>query len=326
MKASRLAGFGHAVPQRRVENSELEAHFGLEAGWIETRTGIRARHWAEPRERLTDLATRAGAMALDQAGLKPQEIGLTLLATSTPDHLLPPSTPLLAHRLGLSSSGGLDLAGACSGFIQALVLADGFVRTQGRPVLLVAANLLSRRINWQERGSAIIFADAAGAVVLTPDGREGSGLLACHLASDGSHYDLITVPAGGTAMPFDPTLDEAAVKMTMRDGRKVFSLAVGMMASSSSSSLERAGVVAAGIDRFIPHQANGRMIDALCDKLQFPPDKAVRTLADYGNSSAATIPLSLSIANEHFPLRQGETLLMAAAGAGMSAGALVWRV
>ncbi|WP_137134836.1 beta-ketoacyl-ACP synthase III [Rhizobium sp. FKY42] len=324
--SSHMAGFGHYVPERRVENAELEAHFGLDTGWIENRTGIRARHWAMPDERLTDMAAKAGAMALDEAGLARHEIGLILLATSTPDHLLPPSAPLLAHRLGLERSGAIDLAGACCGFVQALVLADGFVRTQGKAVLVVAANILSRRINWQERASAILFADAAGAVVLTPSTQRNGGLLGSELISDGSHYDLIGIAAGGSVRPFEMTMELEETRMSMRDGRKVFSLAVSMMGDCTTVALERAGLAASDIDRFMPHQANSRIIDALSERLGIHFSRSVRTLGDYGNSSAATIPLSLSLTNGQQAFRQGETLLMTAAGAGMSGGALVWRM
>lgn len=326
MTGSRMVGFGHHVPERRVENAELEAHFNLETGWIERRTGIRARHWTMPGDRLTDMAAKAGAMALHQSGLDRRDIGMVLLATSTPDHLLPPSAPLLAHRLELKQSGAVDLAGACSGFIQALVLADGFVRTQAKPVLVVAANILSRRINWQERASAILFADAAGAVVLSPSPSAQGGLLGCELATDGGHYDLIGIPAGGSVQPFEMAMDLEETRMSMRDGRKVFSLAVDMMGDCATKALTSANLSPSSIDRFIPHQANSRIIDALEERLGLDTDLSIRTLGEYGNSSAATIPLSLSIANAQAQFKGGETLLMTAAGAGMSGGAVVWRM
>ncbi|APO69851.1 beta-ketoacyl-acyl-carrier-protein synthase domain-containing protein (plasmid) [Rhizobium gallicum] len=161
--SSHMAGFGHAVPKRRVDNAEIEFRLGLEAGWIERRTGIRTRHWAGEGETLSRLAASAGRMALENAQIARDDIALTLRATSTPDHLLPPSAPLLAYDLGLAESGAIDLAGACSGFLYALALADSFVRVHRRCVLVVAANILSRRINPAERASAVLFADAAGA-------------------------------------------------------------------------------------------------------------------------------------------------------------------
>lgn len=323
VRSSRLAGFGHAVPTRRVENAEIELKLGLEPGWIQRRTGIRARHWVEAGDTLTGLAARAGEAALEDASVGRDEIALTLLATSTPDHLLPPSAPLLAYRLGLINSGALDLAGACSGFLYALTLADGFVRAQGKPVLVVAANILSRRINPAERASAVLFADAAGAIVLAPSDDPEKGLLGADLASDGSRYDLISIAAGGSNRPFAPGMATEDFLMTMRDGREMFTQAVAMMTSCGSRALAQAGLEPMDVARFVPHQANARLFDAVSDNLGINPQKTVRTIEDYGNSSAATIALSLSIAHREKPLVPGERLLLTAAGAGLTGGAVV---
>jgi 3-oxoacyl-[acyl-carrier-protein] synthase-3 len=321
--SSRMAGFGHAVPARCVDNAEIEARLGLETGWIERRTGIRTRHWAEDGETLSGLAAEAGRMALEDAGIVRDEIALTLLATSTPDHLLPPSAPLLAHRLGLGKSGAIDLAGACSGFLYALTLADGFVRAHGRAVLVVAANILSRRINPLERASAVLFADAAGAVVLAPGESTPRGLLAAEFVSDGSGYDLIKIPAGGSDRPFTHNASVEDFLMTMQDGREVFSRAVALMTETSERALKQSGISAADVDRFVPHQANARMFDAVSSNLGIAPEKTVRTIETFGNSSAATIPLSLSFANRNRAFAEGETLLMTAAGACLTGGAVI---
>jgi 3-oxoacyl-[acyl-carrier-protein] synthase-3 len=323
-RSSRMAGFGHAVPARCVDNAEIEARLRLETGWIERRTGIRTRHWAEEGETLSGLAAEAGRMALDDAGLARNEIALTLLATSTPDHLLPPSAPLLAHRLDLEKSGAIDLAGACSGFLYALTLADGFVRAHGRAVLVVAANILSRRINPAERASAVLFADAAGAVVLAPCTNGRGGLLSADLVSDGSGYGLINIPAGGSNRPFSPETSAEDFLMTMQDGREVFSRAVALMTETSKRALEQAGIVAANIDRFVPHQANARMFDAVSGNLGIAPEKTIRAIESFGNSSAATIPLSLSIGHVERRFVGGEKLLLTAAGAGLMGGAVVF--
>ncbi len=321
--SSRMIGFGHAVPARCVGNAEIESRLGLEAGWIERRTGIRTRHWAGDGETLSGLAEAAARMALDDARAAPEDIALVLLATSTPDHLLPPSAPLIAHRLGLRGAGAIDLAGACSGFLYALALADGFVRAQGRKVLVVAANILSRRINVCERASVVLFADAAGAVVLAPCGDPKRGVVSAELVSDGSGYDLIHIPAGGGNRPFAPDIPAEAFLMTMHDGREVFTRAVALMTGTSQRALAQAGIDAAAVSRFVPHQANARMFDAVAANLGIAPEKTVRTIGDFGNSSAATIPLSLSVAHRQKAFSEGEALLLTAAGAGLAGGAAV---
>ncbi|MEI9402078.1 beta-ketoacyl-ACP synthase III [Mesorhizobium argentiipisi] len=322
-RTARIIGLGHHVPARKVGNAEIEASLGLEGGWIEGRTGIRSRFWAEPDDTLSDLATQAGEMALEAADIDRKDVGLLLLATSTPDHLLPPSAPLVAHRLGLKNAGGVDLAGACAGFIYAMTFADGFVRLHNRPAIVIAANILSRRINPAERASAVLFADAAGAVVLAPSADPSHGILGASLASDGSAYGLIHIPAGGSSHPFAEEIDIAETRMTIANGREVFVKAVEMMSRCSREALVAAGLSARDVDRFVPHQANARIFGAVGKSLGIEDERIVKTIADYGNSSAATIPLSLSIAHSANLIQPGKKLLLAAAGAGLAGGALL---
>jgi len=319
-----IIGLGHAAPDRIVTNAEIEARLGLGAGWIESRTGIRARRYAGDGETLTGLATRAGEMALGQAGMPRGKIALTLLATSTPDHLLPPSAPLLAHKLGLANSGGIDLAGACAGFVYALSLADAYVRTHGAPVLVAAANILSRRINPADRGSAVLFADAAGAVVLAPTGRPGAGSLAAELRTQGACYDLIHIPAGGSNRPFAADTPIEDTRMVMSDGRAVFTRAIELMVATSRTALSRAGLGPEDVAHLVPHQANQRMIDMMALKLGIGPERTLSTVAEFANSSAATIPFTLSYLAGERAYARGEPLLMTAAGAGLTGGSLVW--
>jgi 3-oxoacyl-[acyl-carrier-protein] synthase-3 len=320
---SEIVGLGSYAPERRVSNAEIEERLKLERGWIERRTGILERRYAAEGEVLTDMAAAAGEQALARADIDRSQIALTLLATSTPDHLLPPSAPLLAHRLGLVRSGGVDLAGACAGFLYALTLADGFVRAQNAPVLVVAANVLSRRINPAERASCILFADAAGAVVLMPSERPDCGVLGAHLAADGRGYDLIKIEAGGSRRPFaSGTLIEATL-MTIPDGQAVFGQAVDMMVQSSREALRKANLTIGDIDWLVPHQANARIMAAVAAKLGMPEEKMVSTFASYGNISAATIPLSLAVATADGRLKRGNRILMCAAGAGLTGGAVV---
>lgn len=322
---SQIIGFGHSAPDRVVPNAEIEARLGLEGGWIERRTGIRERRYAAPDEALTDIAAPAADMALTNAGIDRAEIGLTLLATSTPDHLLPPSGPLLAHKLGLRNSGAIDMAGACAGFLYALALADSHARARGEPVLVVAANILSRRINPAEIASCVLFADAAGAVVLSPHDDPSKGVIAADLASDGAHYDRIRIKAGGSRQPYAPGTPAEEMLMEMEDGRAVFSKAVEVMTDSSLKVLSEAGMKTADVDRWIPHQANSRIFGAVRRNLELGEDKLVSTVAEYGNSSAATIPLSLSVAHQAKPFQPGERALLSAAGAGFVGGALVYQ-
>ncbi|TJW56762.1 MAG: beta-ketoacyl-ACP synthase III, partial [Mesorhizobium sp.] len=287
------------------------------------RTGIRSRFWAADEDTLSALAAHAGDMALTNAGIDRGDIGLLLLATSTPDHLLPPSAPLVAHRLGLGRAGAIDLTGACAGFIYALMFADGFTRLHGKASLVIAANILSRRINSAERASAVLFADAAGAVVIGPCEDTDRGILGASVDSDGSGYGLIQIPAGGSNTPFHGDLDLAQTRMTITDGREVFSKAVEMMTACSRDALTAARLRPQDLDRFVPHQANARIFDAVGRNLGITDHSMVKTIAEYGNSSAATIPLSLSLAHRAQPFRPGEKVLLAAAGAGLSGGALV---
>jgi 3-oxoacyl-[acyl-carrier-protein] synthase-3 len=323
---STIIGLGHHAPQRVVGNAELEKSLGLPDGWIFSRVGIRERRWAADGEALSDIAVKAGDMALREAGIDRNGIALTLLATSTPDHLLPPSAPLVAHRLGLSGSGAIDMAGACAGFLYALTLADAFVRVHRRPVLVVAANILSRRIDPKETASAVLFADAAGAALLAPCDREGAGVAGVELASDGSAYDLIKIPAGGSRRPFAPELTTADITMKLSEGPTVFAKAVEMMAASSRAAMRRAHLAVGDIDHWIPHQANSRIIAATRRQIGVPEAKLASTVAEFGNSSAATIPFTLSKALGCSALRPGTKLLLSAAGAGLTGGALVYRM
>ncbi|MBN9603869.1 MAG: beta-ketoacyl-ACP synthase III [Afipia felis] len=323
VRSTRIAGLGHYVPERRIENSVLEQDLGLSNGWIARRTGIKARRWAAPDQALTDIAVEAASSALARAQ-NAGEVGLVLLATSTPDHLLPPSAPLLAHRLGFTC-GAIDLTGACSGFVYALLFADGFVRTTGQSVLIVAANILSRRINRADTTSAVLFADAAGAMVLAPSSREGAGLLGSSVMSDGSLYDMIAIKAGGTRNPDLSVADPEDRVIRIKDGKVVFEKAVKTMTLCSVQALERAGIQASQIDHFIPHQANARIFDLVAENLKLDPSRTLRSIEEFGNSSAATIPLTLSLAAQDGKLADGQFLLMAAVGAGFTGGAAVFR-
>ncbi|MCB1527176.1 MAG: beta-ketoacyl-ACP synthase III [Hyphomicrobiaceae bacterium] len=320
-----IIGLGHYAPAHIVTNHEIEANLGLDDGWIKRRTGIEERRFAATDEALSDMAIEAGQMALANAGLDPSDIALTILATSTPDHLLPPSAPLVAYRLGLTRSGAIDMAGACAGFLYALAFADSFARVQQKCVLVIAANILSRRINPAERASAVLFADAAGAVVIKPTQRTGAGLIGCELAADGGGYDLIKIPAGGSRNPFHRELSETDTLMQISDGKAVFVKAVDMMATTARSALAAAGHDTNGITHWLPHQANTRIIEATRNKLEIAAERTLVSVEKYGNSSAATIPFTMSLLAAQRTYRPGDIILFSAAGAGLTGGSIVWR-
>lgn len=313
----RMAGFGHYLPARRVPNAEIEGQMGLPPGWIETRCGIQTRHYAAADQALSDLAIPAGRMALGDCD--PAQVGLLLLATSTPDHLLPPTAPLVAHRLGLSC-GAVDVAGACSGFLHALTLGAAHVRMTGQAVLVIAANLLSRRIDPAEVSTRVLFADAAGAVLLKP-GHAGQGPRAVVLQSDGAGYDAIRIDRGGSRLPFDAA-GPGGLGMTMPDGRAVFARAVDAMAASARQALAQTGLTPADVALWVPHQANARILAKVAETLGIQDTPALGTLALHGNSSAATIPLALSWHGGGLP---DGPVLLSAFGAGTIWGAVVWQ-
>ena len=317
------AGFGHHLPERVVTNAEIEFDLGLAPGWILARTGISARHYASPGQALSDLAVPAGAMALENAGLAGREIGLLLLATSTPDHLLPPTAPLVAHRLGLSC-GAVDIAGACSGFLHALALAAGHVRLTGQAVLVIAGNILSRRIDPKDASTRALFADAAGAVVVAPCADPGRGPLSVVLGSDGGQYGEILIERGGSRSPHVPGAPIEA-RMQMRDGRAVFAQAVECMATSSVEALRHAGLHPRDLGFWLPHQANGRILDQVAGRLGLGNTPRLGTLALHGNSSAATMPLALSWHHAEGGLLDSGPVLLSAFGAGTIWGAMAWQ-
>jgi 3-oxoacyl-[acyl-carrier-protein] synthase-3 len=320
-----IAAVGHALPERRVSSAELEQRLGLEPGWVERRTGIRERRHAAPDEATSDLAVRAARDALDRAGALAAPIGMCLLATSTPDHLLPPTAPLVAHRLGLTDCGAIDLAGACTGFLTAFALGHSYCRVQGCSVLVVAANVLSRRTDPSDPATAALFADGAGAVVLGP-APDPDAVLSLYAATRGDLYEQVLVPAGGSRSPLTPEAVRAGAHlMRMARGPEVYREAVRALAACGTAVLERAGLSPPDADWWVPHQANGRIITDAGRRLGIPPDRIVSVVGTVGNTSAASIPIALAVAARDGRLRPGQRVLLTAVGAGVTAAGAVIR-
>lgn len=322
---STIAGTGYYVPEKRLTNADLEASLELPEGWIEKRTGVRERRFAADDQAVSDLAFLAADMALTNAGIDGADVGLVLLATSTPDHLLPPTAPLLAHKIG-SNGAAMDLAAACTGFVYALSLADSFVRIHGVNAVVVGANVLSRRINLKDRASSILFGDAAGAVVLTPGNDGNSGLLGASLSSQGQHYDLIKIPAGGSRQPFGPDTASEDRFIQLSDGGAAFSAAINSMTETSRAVLQKTGLTPDDINWWIPHQANRRIIEAAGKKIGIRPERCVFTIDQFGNSSAGTIPLTLARHWESGQIKRGDRILMTGVGAGFTEGSIIYQI
>lgn len=315
---------GSCLPQQSVANEAIEQRLALPSGWIEKRTGILRRPIASPEQATSDLAVCAAETALARAGIARKEIGLLLLATSTPDHVLPPTAPLVAHKLGLTAAGAVDLAGACSGFLYALIIGSAYSQSLRTPVLIAAANILSRRVDENDRATVSLFADGAGAVVVAPS--NAPGLLGSFIGSNGAEYNSIIVPGGGTREPLiADTMADGRQYMKIADGPRAFRSAVEMMVQSGRAALHSARLSPDDIDWWIPHQANIRIIREAAKGLAMPMEKTVTVIDRVGNSSAATIPIALDQAVNRGQIKRGHVLLMTAAGAGMLNASVVVR-
>ena len=318
-----VIGWGTAVPQRRLTNADLEARVDTNDQWIVERTGIRERRIAAPTETSSTLGTAAAADAIKRAGLSPADIDLLVLATASPDTLLPHTAAYVGDALGLRC-GSFDLSAACAGFIYELVVGASLVLSGYDHVLIVGAETLSRITDPEDRSTVILFGDAGAAAVL---GRSasGPGLLAWDLGCDGSAAGLIEIPAGGGRLPASmTTVAERGHYMKMQ-GQEVFRRAVRAIAESSAVTLERGGVSADDVAWFVPHQANLRIIEAAAKRLGFGPDRTITNIDQYGNTSSASIPLALFEAVEDGRVADGDLVLCSGVGAGLTWGSALLR-
>ncbi len=324
MTKCKIIGFGHRLPAIAVSSAELEAELDLPSGWIVKRTGIESRRYTAAGEATSDLAIGAAQDALQSVDIDPRTIGLVLLATSTPDHLLPPTAPKIAEALGCRSAGAMDLAGACTGFLQSFILAASYVAINDVPAIVVGANTLSRRVNPDDVSTRVLFGDAAGAVVLAPANGSPSGILSHSLTSTGTSYDLIKVPAGGSRQPIAADTNIEETRISINNPRQAYANAIEGLIETSEAALSSAGLVSAALDWWIPHQANLRLLEVVRKRLGIPSEKMLTTVGEYANSSAATIPLTLSVHRQK--LQAGQRIMMSAVGAGFGQGAAVFRL
>lgn len=309
------------MPPRRLTNADLVAELaakGVETSdeWIVERTGIRARHFVAEGVFSSDLGLEAARSALQAAGRKPQDVDLIIVATSTPDMVFPSTACILQNKLGANGCAAFDVQAVCSGFVYALAVADSMIQTgAAKCALVVGAEVFSRILDFNDRTTCVLFGDGAGAVVL--EASESPGILASDLHADGKHVGILCVPGhvSGGAILGDPLL-----KM---DGQAVFKLAVGLLESAAKATLAKAGLTESDIDWLVPHQANIRIMQSTARKLKLSMDKVVVTVAQHGNTSAASIPLALDTAVRSGQVKTGETLLLEGVGGGFTWGALL---
>ncbi len=318
---SRITGTGSYLPPRRVTNAELVARLaqqGIESSdhWIRERTGIRARHFAEQGVYASDLGVEAARNALSAAGVRPDEIDLIIVATSTPDMVFPSTATILQHKLGVAGCPAFDVQAVCSGFVYALVVADAMIRTgTASKALVIGAEVFSRLLDFNDRTTCVLFGDGAGAVVLQAS--SSPGILASDIHADGKHSGILCVPghvSGGQVL---------GNPLPQMDGQAVFKLAVGVLESAARAVLEKAGRTEEDIDWLVPHQANIRIMQGTAKKLKLPMNKVVVTVDEHGNTSAASIPLALDSAVRAGRVKAGDTVMLEGVGGGFTWGAVL---
>ncbi|OUJ16038.1 beta-ketoacyl-ACP synthase III [Acetobacter sp. DsW_063] len=317
---SAMVGFGGYLPERVVTNDELSERFDTSDEWIRARTGIRQRHIAGEQDTAVSMATRAAERALEFAGIAPKDVDAVIVATATPDQAFPSTAVRVLHQLGVTHGFGFDVSAACCGFIYALSSADAFIRSgQARTILVIGSEVYSRILDWSDRGTAVLFGDGAGAVVLrATDGDGSTGLIGTHLHADGSTGDLLYVD-GAVGRREHP----GHLRMS---GRDVFRHAVAKLSSSVDEALDAAGLTYADVSWLVPHQANIRIIEAVARKLQMPIERVVVTVERHANTSAASIPLALDEAVRDGRIQRGDLVLMEALGGGLTWGSALARM
>ena len=302
LRQATILGTGIHLPEKRLTNFDLEKMVDTSDEWIVTRSGIRERRLVEPHQKTSDIAVLAAEMALRNSGIRPEQIGAVMLASFTPDRPISATSAIIAHRLGCKNAAACDIEVACSGFVYGLVTARGLLATGMRRILLVGVDTLSRITDWEDRRTAIIFADGAGAVVLeATDGEDN--LLGYDVGSDGAAEGILRADLGG---------------YLRMDGKEVFRRAVDAMVGSCGRTLERAGRTTADVDLVVPHQANARIIEAGLDGLSIPRERASMVIETVGNTSAASVPLALAAALDQGRIHDGDDVLFVGFGAGMA--------
>jgi 3-oxoacyl-[acyl-carrier-protein] synthase-3 len=328
MQRSRITGTGAYLPERRISNDQLVKELGVDTSdeWIRERTGIGARYMAAPDEATSDMAAKSAIPALKMAGIAPADVELIIVGTISPDMQFPSAAALVQAKIGAPKAACFDVSAACAGSLYALSIADSFLKTgMYKNALVIGAELLTRIVDWKDRSTCVLFGDAAGSMVMTPETREGRGILSTHLHTDGTQGDLLTIPGGGSRKPFSQeVLDNREMFVKMK-GSDVYKTAVRSLEAVSREALEKNGLRVSDVKHVIAHQANLRILEAVMKRLEIPVDKCHLNIEQVGNTSSASVPLTLDQANRQGALKDGDLILMMAIGAGMSWGSALVR-
>lgn len=319
MMYSKIIGTGGYLPSRIVSNDELSQSMQTSDEWIYSRTGIRQRHLASPDESCSDMAFYAAKRALENAHIEADAIDLIIVATSTPEHIFPSTATVVQSRLSCQRAAAFDVQAACTGFMYALNTADCFIKSgQYQNILVIGAEVFSRIVDWQDRNTAVLFGDGAGAVVLSAS--EEAGILGTILHADGSHKELLWVPQGIGSSETDFATRRPFIEM---QGREVFKFAVRSLTHLVSELLVQCQMSADEIDFLIPHQANSRIIQAVAEHLNLPIEKVIITVNQHANTSAASVPLALDYGVQNGIIKRGDNLLLEAFGGGFTWGGCI---
>ena len=323
MTQARIIGTGMYLPETVVTNKDLAQFCDTTDEWIRQRTGIEERRKVTPGEGTSDLALRASLMAMENARLTVDDIDIVILCTVSPDQLLPAAANMLQGKLGAVDIPSFDLNAACSGFIAGLTTANALIQSGAyKTILLVGAEIQSNRMTWKNRDTAVLFGDGAGAVILRAS-ENARGVLTTHLGSDGSSYEVLHLPRGGSREPYTvENMDEDAHTIYM-NGRELFKRAVVKFVEVSQEALDAAGLTIEDIDLFVPHQANARIIEAAGQRMGIAPEKVVMNIQRIGNTTAASIPIALHEAIEAGRVKEGDHVLLASFGAGLTWGSAI---
>ncbi|HEY8314388.1 MAG TPA: beta-ketoacyl-ACP synthase III [Candidatus Baltobacteraceae bacterium] len=320
----KIVAVGHYAPPGILSNEDLEQILDTSDEWITSRTGMKRRHVAAAGQATSDLAIAAARKALARTTIQPQDIDCYVVATVTPDYPFPATACIVAAKLGAKDKPAFDIEIACSGFIYGLTMAASMIRAGVyQRIMLIGAETLTKIVNRNDRSTAVLFGDGAGAVIL--EAAETDSFLSSELGSDGSKPELLYVPAGGTRRALDPVAYEAGQQYIYMEGREVFKFAVTKMIDATDVALRKAGITKANLNWLIPHQANRRIIDAAAKYLDMPPEKVIINIAEYGNTSAASIPIALSEAVGDGKIKPGDVIVFVGFGGGLSWGAVTWR-